>query len=66
MRWGIVGTGGIANRMAPMITLADDARLAAVSSRRQEKAQAFAEKHGAQRAFGSWEEMLRSDEVDAI
>jgi predicted dehydrogenase len=66
LRWGIVGTGGIANRMAPMIGLAASASLSAVSSRRKESAQAFAKKHGAHHAFGSWEDMVRSDEVDAI
>ena len=66
LRWGIVGTGGIANSMAGMIKMADAAEIGAVSSRRMETAQAFAQKHDAPNAFDSWQEMIDSDEVDAI
>jgi predicted dehydrogenase len=66
LRWGIVGTGGIANNMAPLIHEADHAELAAVSSRRMETAQEFAAQHNAGRAFDSWEEMLAWDGVDAV
>ena len=66
VRWGIVGTGGIARSMAPRIKQADHAELAAVSSRRMESAQKFAGTFGIDNAFGSWAEMLESDAVDAI
>jgi predicted dehydrogenase len=66
LRWGIVGTGGIANSMAPMIQLADHAELGAVSSRRMASAEKFADKHNVPRAFDSWEEMCQFDGVDAI
>ncbi len=66
LRWGIVGTGGIANHMASMIKLAARAELAAVASRKIETAQQFANKHGISRAFGSWSEMLSSNTVDAV
>ena len=66
LRWGIVGTGGIANHMASMIKLAARAELAAVASRKIETAKQFANKHGISGAFGSWSEMLSSNTVDAI
>ena len=66
LRWGIVGTGGIANSMAPRIIEADGAALAAVSSRRMETAREFADAHEVPNAFDSWEEMCASDAVDAI
>ena len=66
LRGGIVGTGGIANSMAPRITQADHAKLAAVSSRRMESAEAFAGKHSVGKAFDSWADMLAWDGVDAI
>ena len=66
LRWGIVGTGGIANAMAPRITEAAGADLAAVSSRRIETARAFAAKHSVAHAFDSWEEMFASDTIDAV
>ncbi len=66
LRWGIVGTGEIANHMASMIKLAERAELAAVASRKIETAKQFANKHGIPGAFGSWSEMLSSNAVDAI
>ena len=66
LRWGIVGTGSIANHMASMIKLAARAELAAVASRKIETAKQFANKHGIPGAFGSWSEMLSSNTVDAI
>ena len=66
VRWGIVGTGGIANRMAPSIHAADGGELAAVSSRRMESAREFAEKHGVPDAFDDWKKMIASDKVDAV
>jgi predicted dehydrogenase len=66
LRWGIVGTGSIANHMAPMIQMAARAELAAVASRKIETAKQFAKTHGISGAFGSWSEMLSSNTVDAI
>ena len=66
LRWGIVGTGGIANHMVSMIKLAARTELAAVASRKIETAKQFANKHGISAAFGSWAEMLSSNTVDAI
>jgi predicted dehydrogenase len=66
LRWGVVGTGSIANSMAGVIQRADRAELVAVSSRRMETARAFAKKHEVAHAFDSWAELMDSDAVDAI
>lgn len=66
IRWGVVGTGGIANSMAGMIKMADASEIGAVSSRRMETAQAYANKHDVPTAFDSWQAMIDSDLVDAI
>jgi predicted dehydrogenase len=66
IRWGIVGTGGIANWMANMIEMADASQIGAVSSRRMETAQKFADAHDVPNAFDSWQAMIDSDQVDAI
>ena len=66
IRWGIVGTGGIANSMARMIKLADASEIGAVSSRRMETAQEFADEHSVANAYDSWQQMIASDDVDAI
>jgi predicted dehydrogenase len=66
LRWGFVGTGGIANSMAARIKQAANAELAAVSSRKMETAREFADQHGVPKAFDSWADMLAFDGVDAI
>ena len=66
LRWGVVGTGSIANAMAGAIKGAANAELTAVSSRRMESAKAYADRHGAAHAFDSWAEMAASDKVDAV
>jgi predicted dehydrogenase len=66
LRWGIVGTGSIANHIARMIQLAERADLAAVSSRKMETAKEFAAKHSIPAAFDSWAKMLKSKAVDAV
>jgi predicted dehydrogenase len=66
LRWGVVGTGGIANSMAPRIREAEGAALSAVSSRRFETAREFAEEHSVTHAFDSWQEMIESEQVDAV
>jgi predicted dehydrogenase len=66
LRWGIVGTGNIANSMAPRIQEADHAELAAVSSRKMATAQEFAARYGIGNAFDSWADMLAFDGVDSI
>lgn len=66
LRWGVVGTGMIANNMAPMIQFADGGELSAVSSRRMATAREYADRHDVPNAFDSWVEMVESDVVDAI
>lgn len=66
LRWGVVGTGGIANSMAPRIHEADHASLSAVSSRRMETAREFAGEHDVPRAFDSWKEMITWEGIDAV
>jgi predicted dehydrogenase len=66
LRWGIVGTGGIANSMARMIKLADASEIGAVSSRRMETAQEFANEYAIPNTYDAWQEMIASDDIDAI
>jgi predicted dehydrogenase len=66
LRWGIVGTGSIANHIARMMKLAASTEVAAVASRKIETAKQFASTHGIPAAFGSWSEMLSSNTIDAV
>jgi predicted dehydrogenase len=64
-RWGILGPGFIAGLFAEDLARAG-ARLTAVASRDQGRAQAFAAKHGALRAHGSYEALAADPEVDVV
>jgi len=64
--WGILGPGNIAHRFATDLKNLSEAKLAAVGSRSVERASAFAAGFGADRAYGSYEELAADPEVDAI
>jgi predicted dehydrogenase len=64
--WGILGAGRIAGRFASELQFVPEARLVAVGSRSQEKAAGFAAQNGAERAYGSYTEMLADPAVDAV
>jgi predicted dehydrogenase len=66
VRWGILATGKIAGSFATNLALVPDAELAAVASRREESARAFAEEHGAARAYGSYEQLVADPGVDVV
>lgn len=66
VRWGIVGTGAIAHGVAGDFQFVPGAELAAVASRTHSKAKEFAARHGVPKAFGSYREMLESDDVDVV
>jgi len=65
IRWGIVGTGGIATTLAEDISLVADAEVAAVASRDQMRADAFASRHQIPQAFGSYADLVDA-EVDVV
>lgn len=67
VRWGILSTGHIAATFArDLALLPDEAELAAVASRSQDKADAFASEHGFARAYGSYQELAADPEVDVV
>jgi 1,5-anhydro-D-fructose reductase (1,5-anhydro-D-mannitol-forming) len=67
INWGIVGIGQhVEHFFAPGIIGAADTRLAAVCSRDAEKARRFAEKHGVERYYGSYQEMLEEKNIDVV
>lgn len=66
LRWGIVGTGAIAERFATELAFSDSGRLVAVASRAHETARAFAARHPGTKAHGGYAELYRDPEVDAV
>ena len=67
IRWGILSTAKIAReQLVPAIQAARNGTLQAVASRSQDSADAFAKRFGVPTAYGSYDDLLNSDQVDAI
>jgi len=66
IKWGILGTGNIANNFAVGLSFLEDAELYAVASRSKEKAEEFGKKHNAVKMYGSYEELVQDKEIDVV
>ncbi len=66
LRWGILGTGNIARQFATGVAAARRSVLAAVGSRTDPSAAAFAQTHKIPRARGSYEALLSDPNIDAV
>src|SRR5690606_5018162 len=66
IKWGIIGLGGIANKFASDLLTIEDAELYAVASRSQEKADDFAKKYGATKAYATYEDLANDPNIDAV
>ncbi|HEX7834975.1 MAG TPA: Gfo/Idh/MocA family oxidoreductase [Pseudolysinimonas sp.] len=66
VRWGVVGTGGIGRRTVGDLRLCDTARVVAVASRSQDSADAFASEWELPFAFGDFDDLCASPDVDAV
>ncbi|WGK64634.1 Gfo/Idh/MocA family protein [Croceiramulus getboli] len=71
IRWGILGLGKIAHSFAADLIEVEGARLQAVGSRDQEKANAFAKAYSQDdqpmpTAYSSYEELLQDPEIDVV
>lgn len=66
VRFGVIGTNKITEMFLEGASELSEFKLAAVYSRTEEKAKAFALKHGAEATFTSLKEMADSDVIDAV
>lgn len=66
VRWGLLSTANINAMLIPPIRASKRGELVAVASRSQEKSEAYAAEWEIPLAFGSYEAMLASGEVDAV
>lgn len=65
-RWGILGTGYIAQKFAEALVFIPEAELAAVGSRSVETARAFGEQYHVDRAYGSYQELVEDPQLDVV
>lgn len=66
MKFSILAPGGIAHKMAEAVSGVEGVERYAVASRTYDKAKAFADKWGFEKAYGSYEEMLDDPEVELV
>ncbi|TPI35991.1 Gfo/Idh/MocA family oxidoreductase [Mesorhizobium sp. B3-1-9] len=66
-RWGVLSTAKIGReQLLPAIVDSENGVLTAIASRDLSKAKALGERFGARHAFGSYEELLASKDVDGV
>lgn len=66
-RWGVLSTAKIGReQLLPAIVEAENGVLSVIASRDLSKAKALAERFGARHAFGSYEELLASKDIDGV
>lgn len=66
LRVGIIGAGWIADKIGQTLRPMEDATGYAIASRDLSKAQAFAEKYGFEKTYGSYEELCADPNVDLV
>lgn len=66
MNIGILGTGGIAHKMAYTLSKMNNIALTAVGSRSKEKSESFAAEFGIKNAYGSYDELANDNALDLI
>ncbi len=66
VRWGIVSTAKINERVLPEVRESSEVDLLAVASRSQEAAENYARLEGIPRAHGSYKSLLEDDDVEAV
>src|SRR5471030_383552 len=66
LRWGILGTGGIAHAFVSDLALTESGLVSAVGSRSQGSADLFAEEFGIEGRHASYESLVADASVDVI
>ena len=66
IHWGILGAGNISGTFANALNGLEDACLYAVAARQIESAEEFAKKHHVQKAYESYEKLVKDPKVDIV
>ena len=66
LRWGVLGTGWIAERFIWSVQLHTRQRFTAIGSRNPERSAAFAARLGVPGWYGSYEELVADPAVDVV
>jgi predicted dehydrogenase len=66
IRWGILGSGWIAERFIESVRAHTKQDIAAVGSRSKERAKEFTSRMGLEQAYGNYEEFVAAEDLDVI
>lgn len=66
VRWGVLGTARVVRKTIPALQGTRNGEVAGIASRSEEKAREYAARHGIPQAFGSYEALLASPDIDAV
>lgn len=66
VRWGFLGAGGIASTVAADLARTPGNELVAVAARDGERAAGFADRYGAPRSYGDYQQLVTDPEVDVV
>jgi predicted dehydrogenase len=66
LRWGILGSGWIAERFIESVRAQTRQDIVAVGSRTKERAAEFASRMGLKQAYGDYQELVSADDLDVI
>ena len=66
LRWGVLGTGWIADKFVTALQQHSSQRIVAVGSRSIESATGFARRFGIDKAHGSYEELVADPDLDVV
>ena len=66
LRWGLLSTAKINGKLIPAIRNSKQSELVAIASRGEEKARSYARQWHIPHYFGSYDELLASDDIDVV
>lgn len=66
MKIGIIGPGKIAERFIAAVKQVEGVEVAAAASTNIERAKEFCKRNGVSKAYGSWAELLKDCDIDAV
>ena len=66
LRWGVLGSGWIAERFIESVRAHTKQEIVAVGSRSKERAEEFATRMGLRQAYGDYKELVDADDLDVI
>lgn len=66
VRWGILGTGAIANKFTTALKSMEDSIPAAVASRSDIRSRQFADKYQIEKAYGSYKALAEDPDIDVV